>query len=55
MPGRRFWGLIVLMETVAFCTVGYHLNGGRPSLPWGLAGLACGLVTVLVLSRRPRG
>ncbi|MFE2290377.1 hypothetical protein [Streptomyces sp. NPDC059452] len=51
MPGRRFWPLIVLIETLVFCTIGYHLNDGSPSIPWALAGLASGLLTVLMISR----
>ncbi|MEV7480888.1 hypothetical protein [Streptomyces halstedii] len=54
MPGRRWWLLIVLIETLIFCTVGYNLNGGRPSIPWALAGLACGALTVLVIIRAPK-
>ncbi|MFF7014477.1 MULTISPECIES: hypothetical protein [Streptomyces] len=51
MPGRRWWLLIVLIETLVFCAIGYHLNGGTPSIPWALAGLACGGLTVLVIIR----
>ncbi|GAB2936508.1 hypothetical protein ACIPRU_28195 [Streptomyces sp. NPDC090126] len=51
MPGRRYWGIIVLSVTVAFCAIGYFLNDYSPSGPWGLAGLACGLITVLAISR----
>ncbi|MFJ2418844.1 hypothetical protein [Streptomyces brevispora] len=51
MPGRRFWGLIVLTVSLVFCTIGYYLNDHSPSGPWGLAGLACGLLAVLVISR----
>ena len=51
MPGRRFWPLIVLIETLIFCAIGYSLNDGSPSIPWALTGLACGLLTVLVISR----
>ncbi|WP_433402795.1 hypothetical protein [Streptomyces sp. CA-146814] len=49
MPGRRWWLLIVLIETLTFATIGYHLDGGRPSIPWTLAGLACGVLTVVVI------
>ncbi|WP_405507316.1 hypothetical protein OG323_12215 [Streptomyces cyaneofuscatus] len=49
MPGRRWWLLIVLIETLIFCTIGYNLNGGTPSISWALAGLACGGLTVLVI------
>lgn len=38
MPGRRCWLLIVLIETLIFCTVGYNLNGGRPSILLGARG-----------------
>lgn len=51
MPGRRFWGLIVLTTAVVFSAIGYVLNDYSPSGPWGLAGLICGLLTVLVISR----
>ncbi|MFI8323826.1 hypothetical protein [Streptomyces sp. NPDC085529] len=51
MPGRRFWGLIVLTAAVVFSAIGYVLNDYSPSGPWGLAGLICGLLTVLVISR----
>ncbi|MBT2376319.1 hypothetical protein J7E90_02800 [Streptomyces sp. ISL-111] len=51
MPGRRWWLLIVLIETLIFSTIGYHLNDGRPSVPWALAGLACGALTVLMIIR----
>ncbi|NML52882.1 hypothetical protein HHL19_08565 [Streptomyces sp. R302] len=54
MPGRRFWGLIVLTVAVAFSAIGYVLNDHSPSGPWGLAGLVCGLLTVLVISRRQK-
>ncbi|MFE1477587.1 hypothetical protein ACFW6N_27535 [Streptomyces cyaneofuscatus] len=51
MPGRRWWLLIALIEWLIFCSIGYHLNGGTPSIPWALAGLACGALTVLVFIR----
>jgi F0F1-type ATP synthase assembly protein I len=51
MPGRRFWGLIVLSVTLVFCAIGYYLNDYSPSGPWGLAGLACGLITVFAINR----
>ncbi|RPK72336.1 hypothetical protein EES45_33300 [Streptomyces sp. ADI97-07] len=51
MSGRRWWLLIVLIETLIFCTIGYNLNSGRPSIPWALAGLGCGALTVLVIIR----
>ncbi|WP_181957586.1 hypothetical protein [Streptomyces paludis] len=51
MPGRRFWGIIFLAEYLAFCAIGYKLNGGTPSVPWNLAGLACGALTIFAFSR----
>ncbi|MEV8125377.1 hypothetical protein AB0P07_14945 [Streptomyces sp. NPDC085944] len=37
--------------TVVFCAIGYYLNDYSPSGSWGLAGLACGLITVLAINR----
>ncbi|MEU9734822.1 hypothetical protein [Streptomyces sp. NPDC048002] len=51
MPARRFWGLIVLSVTTVFSVIGYYLNDHSPSGPWGLAGLTCGLITVIAIHR----
>ncbi|TWF90642.1 hypothetical protein FHX80_1357 [Streptomyces brevispora] len=31
--------------------IGYSLSDGSPNVPWALAGLVCGLLTVLMISR----
>lgn len=54
MPARRWWLVIAFVEFNLLCLVGYKLNGSRPSVPWALAGLAVGALTVAVMVWKSR-
>ncbi|WP_181446830.1 hypothetical protein [Streptomyces sp. NTH33] len=51
MLKRQYWGVTVLFFIVAFSYVGYRLNDRHPSTPWGITGLAVGLLVTAVLAR----
>ncbi|WP_157977406.1 hypothetical protein [Streptomyces triticisoli] len=51
MLKRQYWGVTVLFFVVAFSYVGYRLNGGHPSAPWLIGGLAAGVFVTAVLAR----
>ncbi|WNZ09676.1 hypothetical protein [Streptomyces sp. 11x1] len=54
MPARRWWPVIAFVEFNLLCFVGYKLNDSRPSVPWALAGLAVGALTVAVMAWKSR-
>ncbi|CAM5419037.1 MULTISPECIES: hypothetical protein [Streptomyces] len=51
MLKRQYWGMTVLLVTLAFSYVGYRLNDGSPSTPWTIGGLAAGVTGTAVLAR----
>ncbi|MFE9169870.1 hypothetical protein ACFYNZ_10155 [Streptomyces kebangsaanensis] len=54
MLKRQYWGVTVLLFTLMFSYVGYHLDDRRPSPPWTIGGLAAGLLVTTLLARAGR-
>ncbi|MEU2794857.1 hypothetical protein [Streptomyces sp. NPDC007100] len=48
---RRWAPLLVLFVTWVFSAIGWDRNGGEPSIPWALGGLAAGLCLAAVVHR----
>ena len=48
---RRWAPIAVLFITWAFSAIGWDANGGKPSIPWALGGLAVGICVVWVIHR----
>ncbi|MCX5166623.1 hypothetical protein [Streptomyces antibioticus] len=54
MRTRQFGGMLVFGVFVVASAIGYGLNDGTPSVPWGVSGAVAGLLLALLI-RRVRG
>ncbi|MFJ5774558.1 hypothetical protein [Streptomyces sp. NPDC093094] len=51
MRTRQFGGMLILAVFFTACAIGYSLNDGTPSVPWGIAGAAVGLLLTFLIRR----